>query len=75
MTGYDEKTLMLSSSVSTRITAEVDISGMGDWHAYKTFDVKAGMPLKYAFPEAFQAYWIRFKTAADTIATAQLTYE
>jgi hypothetical protein len=74
MTGYDKKTLELSSSLSTRITAEVDISGMGDWHAFKTFDLTAGKTLKYEFPVFFQAYWIRFKTDADTTATARLIY-
>ena len=29
----------------------------------------------YIFPSAFQAYWIRFTTQDDTIATAQLTYQ
>jgi hypothetical protein len=74
MTGYDKKTLELTSSLSSRITAEVDISGMGDWHAFKTFDLKADKTLTYEFPEAFQAYWIRFKADADITATAQLIY-
>ncbi len=75
MTGYDKKALELSSSVSTKIVAEVDISGMGDWHSYKTFDVPTGKTVQYTFPSAFQAYWIRFKTDALTTATAQLTYQ
>ena len=74
MTGYEKKTLELSSSLSTRIIAEVDVSGMGDWQEYKTFQVKKGQKVDYEFPSAFQAYWIRFKTNADTTATAQLTY-
>ena len=47
---------------------------MGDWQEYKTFQVKKGQKVDYEFPSAFQAYWIRFKTNADTTATAQLTY-
>ncbi len=74
MTGYDKKTLELSSSVATGITAEVDISGMGDWYSYKTFDLQSGKTIKYKFQAAFQAYWIRFKAAGATIATAQLSY-
>jgi hypothetical protein len=31
--------------------------------------------LDYIFPLPFQAYWIRFTTQDDTIATAQLTYQ
>lgn len=74
MTGYDQKTLKLSSSVKTKITVEVDISGMGDWQAYKGFDVDAAHELSYTFPEAFQAYWIRFKADSDASLTAQLIY-
>jgi hypothetical protein len=75
MTGYDKKTLVLHSSVGTKVVAEVDISGLGDWYAYKTFAVRAGETLRYRFPSAFQAYWIRFKADAATTATAQLTYQ
>jgi len=74
MTGYDKKTLELSSASATRITAEIDISGMGDWHPFKTFELNVGKILKHEFPRAFQAYWIRFKTDTDTSVTAQLTY-
>ena len=74
MTGYDQKTLELSSSTAAIITAEVDISGMGDWHSCKTFELQAGKTLEYTFPEAFQAYWIRCKSDVATTATAQLTY-
>ena len=75
MTGYDKKTLELNSSADTRITAEVDISGMGDWHLYKTFDLTADKILKYEFPDSFKAYWIRVKSSRDSKATAWLIYE
>ena len=74
MTGYDKKSLMLKSSKSTTITVEVDISGEGDWCRFKTFKVKDAEVVDYIFPSAFQAYWIRFATQDDTIASAQLTY-
>ena len=74
MTGYDKKSLMLKSSKSTTITVEVDISGEGDWCRFKTFKVKGGEVVDYIFPSAFQAYWIRFTTQDDTIASTQLTY-
>ena len=75
MTGYDKKSLLLASSNNTKISAEVDISGMGDWHVFKEFQLKAGEEIKYKFPSSFQAYWIRFITDAETTATAILTYE
>lgn len=74
MTGYDKKKLKLKSSKDSKITVEVDISGMGDWHKYQTFAVEAGEEIDYEFPKAFQAYWIRFKSDTHTTATAQLIY-
>lgn len=74
MTGYDRKTLVLESSVQGQITAEVDVSGMGDWVAYKVFELQAGKSISYEFPASFQAYWIRFKANMATTATAQLAY-
>jgi len=75
MTGYDKKSLALESTKAGKITAEIDLSGMGDWQPYKTFEIKASEALRHEFPEAFQAYWIRFRSDTDTTATAQLTYE
>jgi len=74
MTGYDHKTLDLSCSDAATITAEIDITGMGNWHIYKTFQLQAGKAIEYQFPRAFQAYWIRFKSDAKATATAQLSY-
>jgi hypothetical protein len=54
---------------------EIDISGMGDWHPYQTFDLRPLESIQYEFPAAFQAYWVRFFADVDTRATAQLTYK
>jgi len=75
MTGYDQKSLTLKSSTPTRITAEVDISGMGDWKVYKRFEVKEGEAVTYQFPDAFQAYWIRFRSEASASVSAILNYQ
>lgn len=72
MTGYDQKTLTLSTSSRAKITAKIDITGMGDWYTYKTFDVEEA--IEHQFPQAFQAYWIRFISDTETTASAQLTY-
>ncbi len=74
MTGFDRKVLRLASYNAATVTAEVDISGMGDWHRYRTFELKAAQRIEYRFPRAFQAYWIRFKSNTKTTATAQLLY-
>jgi len=74
ITGYDKKALILNATTDTVITAEIDLTGMGDWHPYKSFNLEAFKPLNYEFPPEFQAYWIRFKSSHSTTATAQLSY-
>jgi len=73
LTGYDKKSLTLTTSVPATFTAEIDITGNGDWATYKTFEVKD--QTKYTFPDAFSAYWIRFISDKDCTATATLVYE
>lgn len=75
MTAYDRKILELSSDKEVVITAEVDLTGEGNWAVCHHFEVKAGQALIHEFPKAFQAYWIRFRTDADVVASARLTYE
>jgi hypothetical protein len=74
MTGYDVKELTLSAEAATRIAVEVDLSGMGDWVVYREFDLAAGEEAKHAFPEGYQAYWLRCRSSADTTASAILEY-
>jgi len=75
MTGYDKKSLTLSSDTATTITAQVDLTGTGNWVNYKTFQLEAGKKVDYTFPSEFQAYWIRFSSEKEAKASAQLTYE
>ena len=75
MTGYDKKSLTLESSEACQITAEIDISGMGDWYTYKIFTLSASEPVRHQFPEAFGAYWIRFRSDEEAIVSAQLVYQ
>ncbi|QEL19767.1 hypothetical protein [Limnoglobus roseus] len=75
MTGYDRKTLTLDAKQPTQIRAQVDVTGAGDWKPYRTFEVRAGEPVRHEFPAAFQAYWVRFTADRDGTATAWLTYE
>ncbi|NQT17101.1 MAG: hypothetical protein HQ582_30370 [Planctomycetes bacterium] len=75
MTGYDRKSLRLKADRATAITIEIDVSGMGDWHPWKTWRMAEGTPVEEAFADAFQAYWIRFRSSQAAVVTAQLTYE
>ncbi len=74
MTAYDSKSLVLSADRKVAVTAEVDLSGDGDWAIYQIFDLEAGVPQEHAFPEDFSAYWIRFKASAACKASALLDY-
>ena len=73
--GYDRKTLTMHSTKPTTITAEIDITGMGDWKIFKTFQLDADKSSNYIFADSFQAYWIRFTSSAATIVTIRLVYE
>ena len=73
MTGYDKKSLILRSSIPTTITAEIDITGNGDWAPYISF--KVTNQATHSFPDSFSAYWIRFRSDKVCIATATLVYE
>jgi hypothetical protein len=77
LTGFDRKTLHLShqSSSPLGITAQIDITGEGQWLTYKSWTVKPGQTLEYHFPQGFNAYWIRFQADRDTKATAWLDYQ
>ena len=77
MTGYRHKTLELShdSNESVAITLEVDVTGTGEWHPYKTVTIGTGEVEAHEFPAAYSAHWIRFTASADCAATAWLTYE
>ncbi|QJE94703.1 hypothetical protein [Luteolibacter luteus] len=72
MTGFDKKSLVLKSSVPATITAEVDLTGTGEWVTYRSFLVDGSA--EHSFPDAFQAYWIRFRCDKEAIVDAQLDY-
>jgi hypothetical protein len=73
MTAYDKKSLTLKTSAPATITAEIDITGNGDWTTYRTFKVDG--ETSHVFPEAFSAYWIRFRSNQGCTATATLLYQ
>lgn len=75
MTGYDRKTLTLAATGATTVDAEIDLTGMGLWKTWKSFELEGDRPVEYPFPREFQAYWIRFRSSHATVASAQLRYE
>ncbi|MDR1454402.1 MAG: hypothetical protein LBJ01_02010 [Tannerella sp.] len=74
---YDKKTLFLSHQATEDVTftIEADPTGNGDWMNYAVCTVKPGETWEYAFPETFQARWIRFTSGADATVTTRLEYE
>lgn len=73
MTGYDRKSVTLTSSEAAAITIEVDVDGTGLWLPYETFNLKAGEKVSHNFPEGFSAYWVR--TRSDSVATATALFK
>lgn len=74
MTGYDEKELTLSVDTDTKVTVEVDLTGMGDWVVYREFAIESGKEEKHVFPKGYQAYWLRTRSNVDATVTAWLEY-
>ncbi|MGE9268133.1 MAG: hypothetical protein ACQKBY_08550 [Verrucomicrobiales bacterium] len=75
MTAYDEKILQLRSSENAKVTAQIDLTGEGNWADYQTFELEAGHLIGHEFPAEFQAYWIRFVSDRGASVTAQLIYK
>jgi hypothetical protein len=73
---YDKKELKLSHDAREPVTftLEADPVGNGPWMAYKSFTVKPGQTVSFAFPPDFSARWIRFKTDKSCKATTWLDY-
>jgi hypothetical protein len=77
MNGFDRKRLTLSHDAGGAVTVrvEVDITGAGDWRTYQSVAVPAAGQAGVAFPDAFQAYWVRVVADRDCRATAWLDYD
>lgn len=74
MTGYDRKSMVLTSDSETTITVQVDLDGSGHWVDYRDFSVTRGAVATHRFDDSFHAYWIRFKSSRSATVTAQLNY-
>ncbi|MCO6043788.1 hypothetical protein NG895_07700 [Aeoliella sp. ICT_H6.2] len=75
-TGYDQTVLTLSHQHPrpVRIIVEADFTGTGEWATVAELDVQPSEELEYRFADGFGAYWLRFKSSENTVATAQLDY-
>ncbi len=73
---YDQKSLKLSHDAKEAVTftLEADPIGNGPWMAYKSFTVKPGQTVSFAFPKNFSARWVRFTADKSCKATAWLEY-
>lgn len=74
MTGYDKKTVTLTSDKAVTITLDVDVD-LNGWHTYKTIAVPAGKSVKHVFPDGFSAHWVRATADKDCKATVSFKYE
>ncbi|MBQ3807452.1 MAG: hypothetical protein II840_05795 [Kiritimatiellae bacterium] len=73
--GYDRKTITLSSAIATTITLEADPNGEGEWYPVADYRLSAGETRTEVLPPWVNASWLRVRSSANTIATAQFTYE
>ncbi|CAA9341183.1 MAG: FIG00620722: hypothetical protein [uncultured Cytophagales bacterium] len=73
---YEERTLALSHAGKQPVTFRVEAEpvGHGPWMLYREITVAPGQTVDFAFPDTFQARWVRFVADAPTVATAWLTY-
>jgi len=75
MTGYDRKLFSFAQTGAkkARVTLEFDLTGEGDWRAYKTYDLGDGARLEDDL-SASRAYWWRVVSDVACTATATVTY-
>jgi hypothetical protein len=74
MTGYDKKTVTLSSDKEVIITLEVDVDHNG-WQVYKKIKLNAGETITHVFPDGYSAHWIRAIADKDCKTTIWFRYE
>jgi hypothetical protein len=61
MTGFDQKSVTLTSEGAASVEIEVDVLGNGQWRTIKTLATKGKDLATYSFPAGFHAHWVRGK--------------
>ncbi len=74
MTGYDHKTLEITSSEETTFDVQINFDHNG-WYNYLTIEVPAGETVVHEFPDKFSAHWVRLIARNNTTVTAWFVYE
>lgn len=61
MTGFDQKSVTLTSEGATSVEIEVDVLGNGQWRTVTTLSTHGKELATYSFPAGFHAHWVRGK--------------
>ncbi|GAB5552715.1 MAG: hypothetical protein Sapg2KO_23060 [Saprospiraceae bacterium] len=76
MTGYDQKTVHITTDQDAKITLWVYTSHYLDQAVpYKTFSLKEGETLTHKFPQGYSAHWVEAVSDTDCEATVWFKYE
>ena len=77
MTGFDKKSVFLSSNREVEITLELDITGDGTWIPFRSFKVRGFNRHDFNRHDLgnIRAYWVRAVANRDCKAFVQFWYE
>ncbi|MBV6652649.1 MAG: hypothetical protein KI786_02780, partial [Mameliella sp.] len=76
MTGYDQKTVSISTDRDATVTLYIHTCHYSDEIVpYQSFEVKAGETLAHQFPLGFSAHWVAAEIDKGCTATVWFTYE
>jgi hypothetical protein len=75
MTGFDQKSVHVSSpdATSAKVDVEVDFRGDGQFHRYTTLELNNGYA-HHSFSYGFSAHWVRLVSDTAGTMSAQFHY-
>ena len=74
MYGYQDKRVEITTGKNCVVKIQVDPTGNGEWHTYKSINCKKNVVQNLVFPDGFNAHWVRLVASEDTKATATFYY-
>ena len=76
LTGFDDKVVRFRnhSDFPVAVTLETDLTGTGVWSVYRTLTFGPDQAATFAFPRAFQSYWLRATSSVDAKLTAEVAF-